>query len=520
MSAILSRIRKNSTSKHEKLCEEASGNSEAANLNEGVPFHVKYLGSVLVEKSSGEDVTSDAIKTIILMAKKQKQVPRVTLTIALKGIKMEDPSTTEVLLEVSIYRISYCSADATYTHVFAFISTNSNDTLECHAFLCPKKKIAQAATLTIAQAFNLAYECWQASQARRKRRRLKRDDSCCTSRDDSCSSRGCKDEGRSRRDGSRAMRDGSRDRDRDSSRLTRHRIQNNNNCDDKDKQVTVAIIENYNSVGDEKTTSPSSGYNSCSSNQEDETLLIDLSSPGDELGGQDKIILVQPTNNVKSECDKPAEVERDRTKAEEDKVVNEAGHWVRFEDEDNMDRSFKILSEERSPAMLRRLPPAAQGLEFGALAGSPGMRSYLDSPFGSPGQGCTLSQLPTPVGSPLHTSQLVSGSPYSYGNNNPPVRLGGTQPLHVPGSRLGGPGTPQRLSSSPALRHELYSSSAVPISSRSLMSPPATLSPTPVVSPQHHQLATSPLATHSMDARSPGSSSGKFGSLATFPTHQ
>ena len=36
------------------------------------------------------------------------------------------------------FRISYCSADATFDHVFAFIATNRDNTMECHAFLCPK----------------------------------------------------------------------------------------------------------------------------------------------------------------------------------------------------------------------------------------------------------------------------------------------------------------------------------------------------------------------------------------------
>ena len=40
-------------------------------------------------------------------------------------------------------RISYCSADATYDRVFAFIATNKNETLECHAFLCPKRKMVR-----------------------------------------------------------------------------------------------------------------------------------------------------------------------------------------------------------------------------------------------------------------------------------------------------------------------------------------------------------------------------------------
>jgi len=62
-------------------------------------------------------------------------------------------------------RISYCSADATHDHVFAFIATNLNETMECHAFLCPKRKMAQTVTLTVAQAFNTAYQAWQLSQS-------------------------------------------------------------------------------------------------------------------------------------------------------------------------------------------------------------------------------------------------------------------------------------------------------------------------------------------------------------------
>lgn len=63
------------------------------------------------------------------------------------------------------FRISYCSADATHDHVFAFIATNLNETMECHAFLCPKRKMAQTVTLTVAQAFKTAYQAWQLSQS-------------------------------------------------------------------------------------------------------------------------------------------------------------------------------------------------------------------------------------------------------------------------------------------------------------------------------------------------------------------
>ena len=92
------------------------------------------------------------------------KVERVALTICLRGIKMVQCTTSEIRLDVSIYRVSYCSTDTSHSSVFAFIATNRNDTLECHAFVCPHRKMVQAATLTIAQAFNLAFKSWQQEQ--------------------------------------------------------------------------------------------------------------------------------------------------------------------------------------------------------------------------------------------------------------------------------------------------------------------------------------------------------------------
>ena len=42
---------------------------------------------------------------------------------------------------LSPLRISYCCADALFSHVFAFIAMNKDETMECHAFLCRKRKI-------------------------------------------------------------------------------------------------------------------------------------------------------------------------------------------------------------------------------------------------------------------------------------------------------------------------------------------------------------------------------------------
>ncbi|KAH0948788.1 hypothetical protein HN011_007359, partial [Eciton burchellii] len=152
-------------------CVEGGGSASATHGEESedaseARFTLKYLGSTLVETPSSEEATAEAIKTVITMAKASgKKLQRVSLAISLKGIRMTDLATEEDQLQVSIYRISYCSADATHDHVFAFIATNLNETMECHAFLCPKRKMAQTVTLTVAQAFNTAYQAWQLSQS-------------------------------------------------------------------------------------------------------------------------------------------------------------------------------------------------------------------------------------------------------------------------------------------------------------------------------------------------------------------
>ncbi|CAI8050086.1 Low density lipoprotein receptor adapter protein 1 [Geodia barretti] len=69
--------------------------------------------------------------------------------------------------ELPLYRVSYCTVDPYYDKVFCYISRNAETKgLECHAFLCTKKSKAEAITLTVAQAFNIAFERWQASKKR------------------------------------------------------------------------------------------------------------------------------------------------------------------------------------------------------------------------------------------------------------------------------------------------------------------------------------------------------------------
>ncbi|XP_040016680.1 low density lipoprotein receptor adapter protein 1 isoform X2 [Gasterosteus aculeatus] len=164
------------TSKHEKLPENWTDTKET--LLEGMVFNVKYLGMTLVGQPKGEEMASAAIRRIVSTARAgAKKFRKVTLTVSPKGIIMTDTETTDLIENVSIYRISYCTADKTQDKVFAYVSQSPfNETLECHAFLCQKKKIAQAVTLTVAQAFKVALDMWEIAQEDKNKKAR----SCCS----------------------------------------------------------------------------------------------------------------------------------------------------------------------------------------------------------------------------------------------------------------------------------------------------------------------------------------------------
>uniref|UniRef100_U3J9I0 Low density lipoprotein receptor adaptor protein 1 n=1 Tax=Anas platyrhynchos platyrhynchos TaxID=8840 RepID=U3J9I0_ANAPP len=141
-------------------------------LLEGVLFSLKYLGMTLVEQPKGEELSAAAVKRIVATAKASgKKLQKVTLKVSPRGIVLNDSGTNELIENISIYRISYCTADKIHDKVFAYIAQNQlNENLECHAFLCTKRKMAQAVTLTVAQAFKIAFEFWQASKEEKEKR--------------------------------------------------------------------------------------------------------------------------------------------------------------------------------------------------------------------------------------------------------------------------------------------------------------------------------------------------------------
>jgi len=154
-------------SRHTKLSEELAlqnckeADDEIEVENDVVTFKLKYLGSTVVEKVLGESISTEAVKSIIKVAKaSRKKISRVNLNISLKGIAVTDLQGNDII-KISIYRISNCSTDASHRQVFSFVSTDSHETTECHAFICSKRKLAETVTLAVAHAFSTAYEAWR-----------------------------------------------------------------------------------------------------------------------------------------------------------------------------------------------------------------------------------------------------------------------------------------------------------------------------------------------------------------------
>ncbi|XP_073480815.1 low density lipoprotein receptor adapter protein 1-B-like [Aquarana catesbeiana] len=149
---------------HQKLPDSWPESQDA--LLEGAVFHLKYLGMTLVEKPKGEDMAAAAIRRIITMARaSSEKFKKVILTVTPHGLDIQEAAGGDRIEYVSIYRISYCTTDKVQNKVFAYVAQNqSNGALECHAFLSPKKKLAQTVTLTVARAFKVALDLWEASR--------------------------------------------------------------------------------------------------------------------------------------------------------------------------------------------------------------------------------------------------------------------------------------------------------------------------------------------------------------------
>ncbi|XP_039102493.1 PTB domain-containing engulfment adapter protein 1 isoform X6 [Hyaena hyaena] len=125
-----------------------------------IPYNAKFLGSTEVEQPKGTEVVRDAVRKLkfarhIKKSEGQK-IPKVELQISIYGVKILEPKTKEVQHNCQLHRISFCADDKTDKRIFTFICKDSESNKHlCYVF--DSEKCAEEITLTIGQAFDLAY---------------------------------------------------------------------------------------------------------------------------------------------------------------------------------------------------------------------------------------------------------------------------------------------------------------------------------------------------------------------------
>ncbi|XP_035507259.1 PTB domain-containing engulfment adapter protein 1 isoform X8 [Scophthalmus maximus] len=126
-----------------------------------IPYNAKFLGNTEVEAPKGTEVVKDAVRKLKFQRHIKKsegqKTPKAELQISIYGVKILDPKTKDVQHNCQLHRISFCADDKTDKRIFTFICKDSESNKHlCYVF--DSEKCAEEITLTIGQAFDLAYK--------------------------------------------------------------------------------------------------------------------------------------------------------------------------------------------------------------------------------------------------------------------------------------------------------------------------------------------------------------------------
>merc|ERR1712223_772244 len=134
-------------------------------LNGHVVYLVKFLGDIEVDQPKGIEVVKQGVQKLKFNQQLKKaesgssnsKMPKAELTISVNGVTILEPKTKTVLHEYPLHRISYCADDKAEKRFFSFIAKDAESNRHtCFVFL--SDKLAEEITLTIGQAFELAYK--------------------------------------------------------------------------------------------------------------------------------------------------------------------------------------------------------------------------------------------------------------------------------------------------------------------------------------------------------------------------
>lgn len=134
-----------------------------------VAYLVKFLGNTDVEQPKGIEVVKEGIRKLKFSQQLKRseggKTPKVELTISVDGVAIQEPKNKRIFHQYPLHRISYCADDKSDKKFFSFIAKEADsDKHSCFVFV--SDKLAEEITLTIGQAFDLAYRRFLESSGR------------------------------------------------------------------------------------------------------------------------------------------------------------------------------------------------------------------------------------------------------------------------------------------------------------------------------------------------------------------
>jgi len=92
------------------------------------------------------------------------KTPKVELTVSVDGVAIQESKSKKILHQYPLHRISYCADDKAEKRFFSFIAKEA-DSEKHTCFVFVSDKLAEEITLTIGQAFDLAYKRFLSGKA-------------------------------------------------------------------------------------------------------------------------------------------------------------------------------------------------------------------------------------------------------------------------------------------------------------------------------------------------------------------
>ncbi|XP_076356528.1 PTB domain-containing engulfment adapter protein 1-like isoform X2 [Tachypleus tridentatus] len=119
-----------------------------------------FLGNTVVDQPKGIHVVKEGIRKLKFSQQLKKseggKTPKVELTVSVDGVAIQDIKTKRVFHQFPLHQISYCADDKSDKKFFTFIAKEENSKKH-NCFVFVSEKLAEEITLTIGQAFDLAY---------------------------------------------------------------------------------------------------------------------------------------------------------------------------------------------------------------------------------------------------------------------------------------------------------------------------------------------------------------------------